>query len=667
MGRTRLLGFIVIVTVAAAWAARIGAQVPPPPPVPPTMRDPASLPQRDPTQSNMRRIPVGTGMISGTVTIADTGQPVRNARVTLNGTTRPPEGLPAGGTAPSVTTMGRGGVPVQVTAGLATGTMSFSRSVLTDAQGQFSFPRLPTGQFSLNASRNQFLPVSYGQRRPSGQGTSIQLGNGQQMKANLQMLRGAVITGTVMGPEGDPQPFAQIRAWRYAMTNGFKRLQQTGGGSTDDRGMYRLSGLQPGQYLVSATPSSSDLMSERTMADSNAVERAIASGAAKPPTAPGLPPFVEVHVTAQPMNPSEGPPGFLQTFYGGTLVASQATMIEIAGNEERPGIDIQVIPVPAATIQGSIVTPLTQGVAVQVALLSEDPTTVGNTMSTRVGAEGRFTFRGVSPGRYTLLAQTVAAPPPMTIVNGVPSPPTLGAPPRLEDNQRLWGRTDVNIDGPASQSVSIALQPGKTISGTVQFEMDRPPDLSRTRLTVTLGFAPTPQLMNVGSPPQAQVGPDGRFTLVGVTPGRYILRAGGGVMKSSVVGGQDTLDFPLDFTGERDVTDAVLTVTDKASELTGLLTDVSGKPAIDFTIIVAPVDPRYWQPASRRVMMTRPDTTGRYTFRSLPPGDYMVAAVTDIDQGTQYDPEFLKAIASASVRVNIGEGAKVAQDLRFER
>ena len=138
-------------------------------------------------------------------------------------------------------------------------------------------------------------------------------------------------------------------------------------------------------------------------------------------------------------------------------------------------------------------------------------------------------------------------------------------------------------------------------------------------------------------------------------------------MKSSVVGGQDTLDFPLDFTGERDVTDAVLTITDKASELTGLLTDVSGKPAVDFTIIVAPVDPRYWQPASRRVMMTRPDTNGRYTFRSLPPGDYMVAAVTDIDQGSQYDPEFLKAIAGSSVRVDIGEAAKVAQDLRVGR
>ena len=56
------------------------------------------------------------------------------------------------------------------------------------------------------------------------------------------------------------------------------------------------------------------------------------------------------------------------------------------------------------------------------------------------------------------------------------------------------------------------------------------------------------------------------------------------------------------------MTDAILTVTDRFSELSGVLTDVAGKPAVDFAIIVAPSDSRYWLPASRRVLMTRPDT-----------------------------------------------------------
>jgi hypothetical protein len=613
-------------------------------------------------------VPVGSAVISGTVSIADTGQPVRGARVTLNGSFRPPESAAGGTSAIPVTpavVSGRGSAPVQVINGMVMGGgMSVSRTVLTDAQGQFSFPRLPAGQFSLNATRNQFLSVTYGQRRPNGPGTTIQLSDGQQMKVALHMSRGGVISGMVIGPDGDPQPFAQVRAMRYVMTNGIKRLQQSGGGSTDDRGIYRLSGLQPGDYIVSATPSTSGL-SERAMNDAQAVEQAIISGAVQPPTAPGMPPTVVVQVSP-PMQPNEGPPGYLPTYYPGTLVASQATPVQIVGNDERIGLDIQVMPVSASTVTGTVVTPLAQGVAVQVSLLPEDPTNATTSMSTRVQQEGRFTFRNVSPGRYTVLAQTVAAQPTMTIVNGVPSPPT-GPPPRLDDTQRLWGRSEVSVDGPTAVSVSIGLQPGRSISGTVLFEMERPPDLARNRFNVMLTPAPSAQMMSVGPAPQAQIGPDGRFTLVGVIPGQYTIRATGGTMKSAMSGGQDTLDFPLDFSGERDVTDAVLTVTDRVSELSGVLTDGAGKPAVDYSIVVAPSDPRFWRPGSRRVMVTRPDTAGRYLFRSLPPGDYMLAAVTDIEVGGQFDPEFLKTLSGNSVRINIMEGGKVTQDVRVAR
>src|SRR5512145_1110443 len=92
MGRIRPLGWIVILTVAAIGAGPTAAQVPPvpPPPPQPVTRDQMPLPQRDPTGQNIRRIPIGTATISGTVTVGDTGQPVRGARVSLNGSTRPP-------------------------------------------------------------------------------------------------------------------------------------------------------------------------------------------------------------------------------------------------------------------------------------------------------------------------------------------------------------------------------------------------------------------------------------------------------------------------------------------------------------------------------------------------------------------------------------------------
>jgi hypothetical protein len=253
----------------------------------------------------------------------------------------------------------------------------------------------------------------------------------------------------------------------------------------------------------------------------------------------------------------------------------------------------------------------------------------------------------------------------MTIINGQPIQPRPPQP-VLTDEQKMWGKSQVSVAGERTVDVSVSLQPARSISGIVVFDMAKPPDLSRSRVSVTITPAPSPQPVNFGSRPQAQVGPDGRFTLTGVVPGRYVLRASGGQMKSSVVSGQDTLDFPLEFTGEHDVTDAVLTLTDQMSELSGILSDSAGKPAVDYMIIAAPSDSRYWVPGSRRVAIARPGPDGRYTFRSLPPGTYQVAAVIDLEPGAQYDPEFLRTVARASWSVTMTEGGKVAQDLRVK-
>ena len=40
----------------------------------------------------------------------------------------------------------------------------------------------------------------------------------------------------------------------FVMRTGEKTLEQAGSATTDDRGMYRIWGLQPGDYVVSAAP-----------------------------------------------------------------------------------------------------------------------------------------------------------------------------------------------------------------------------------------------------------------------------------------------------------------------------------------------------------------------------------------------------------------------------
>ena len=531
--------------------------------------------QRDgpPPPPAVRRIPIGTSTISGTVTAADTGKPIRGARVSVGGTAGTPgaargavlggaPGVVIGGStavAPvgpgGVTPLGRGGVPLAVAAGLS-GT-GLSRTVLTDASGQFSFERLPAGQFTLNVFQSQFLQTAYGQKRPGGQGTAIRLGDGEQLNLTIQMMRGGVITGTVFGEDGEPQRGIQVRGLRYVMTNGVRRLQQTGFASTDDRGVYRLFGLQPGDYLVSATPNASDSsFNDRMNLEMAAIEQAIASGAVQPPAAPGLPSTVAVTVTPpqQFTTPPTPPPAYLPVYASSSLVPSGATTVTIAGGDERAGVDIQTRLAQASQIQGTVATPVEPGIAVQVSLINDDPTMDGvSNNSTRIDQTGKFTFRAIAPGKYTVFAYTMPAPPAISFINGQPVQPTQPtAPPRLTDAQKLWGRASVLVEGQSVVDVNLPLRAARTISGVVVFEMAKPPDLTRTRPTVLLTVAPAAGQMMVAPPPTSvQIEPDGRFTLTGVLPGRYVLRSSGGALKSAVVNGQDTLDFPLEFTGEQ--------------------------------------------------------------------------------------------------------------------
>jgi hypothetical protein len=610
-----------------------------------------------------RMIPVGTASISGVVVASEGGRPIAGARVNVSGSTN--AGSTANGLPLGVGVVGsRGGPGGALNAGSPGAPVLepfVNRAAVTDAGGGFSIERLPAGLFTLTVSRNLFLPFNYGQKRPEGQGTPIPLADGQQLKLNLAMLRGGVITGLVLGVDGQPAANAQVTAWRYVMNSGVKRLGQTSGATADDRGVYRLFNLQPGDYVVGATPNNADLFNRQPSTDT--MESLIASAPVQPPSAPGQPASVTVSMPPAARGPIEAPPGYLPTYFGGAMTRTDATVVHVNAGEERSGIDIATLLVQATNVHGHVAMPAMDNVSVQLSLLSDDPTAQGFS-GTRVGPDGTFTLRDVAPGTYTVLALTVLAPMPMLMRAGGPGGP-VSAPPALTDEQRLWGRAGVTVNGEPSVTVELSLQPGKSISGVVQFETEHPPDLARQRLSVTLANAPASNTPMFGPLPTATVGPDGRFTLAGVTPGRYVLR-GAGNLKSSVVLGRDTLDFPFEVTGDRDITDAVLTVTDKFTDLSGTITDATGKPAYDATVIAAAADPQYWTPGSRRILTSRPGPLGRYAFRNLPPGTYYLAVVTDLEPGGQFDPEFLKTL-TAGVRVTLTEGGKLVQDLRFAR
>jgi hypothetical protein len=135
-------------------------------------------------------------------------------------------------------------------------------------------------------------------------------------------------------------------------------------------------------------------------------------------------------------------------------------------------------------------------------------------------------------------------------------------------------------------------------------------------------------------------------------------------MESAAVGGVDALDFPFEVKGNQNVSNVAVTMTDRQSEISGVVMDNRNQPALDYTLVVFPADSRYWQGVGRRFQTLRPGTDGRYTSRNLPPGEYKIAAVLDIEPGAGTDPAFLQQIESSAERVTLVTGEKKIQDIR---
>jgi len=163
----------------------------------------------------------------------------------------------------------------------------------------------------------------------------------------------------------------------------------------------------------------------------------------------------------------------------------------------------------------------------------------------------------------------------------------------------------------------------------------------------------------------------GKFSFLGVAPDRfrlaYSLNASWSrnwTLKSAVAAGKDVLDGGLEVKPGTDV-ELVVTFTDHPSELTGTLQDTSGRATPDYFIIVFAADEAFWTPASRRVRMIRPGNDGQFSVTGLPPGEYRVAALTDVVNGEWYNPTFLEGLLPASVKVAIIEGQKTTQNLKI--
>jgi hypothetical protein len=111
--------------------------------------------------------------------------------------------------------------------------------------GQFVFSALASGIYLLDAVRDGYFPAAYGQRLPAGRGTPIRVTADSDLFAELRMRHKGAVTGRVLDENGVATAGVSVLAYRARLP-----LRSAGSSVSDDRGVFRIPGLDPGKYWI---------------------------------------------------------------------------------------------------------------------------------------------------------------------------------------------------------------------------------------------------------------------------------------------------------------------------------------------------------------------------------------------------------------------------------
>lgn len=230
-------------------------------------------------------------------------------------------------------------------------------SVLTDTAGRFRFNGLTAGTYQLVARRSGFVSGKFGQTSWDSPGSPVTLGERDSFHAELRLFRPGAVSGEIVDENRVGLPNCPVYAFRIE-----NRPRLVGHATTDDLGRYRISGLQPGEYLIASAG--------RVLEDGT---------------------------------------GLLSTFYGQVVARNEATRIPVYLEEETTGINIR----PVEGTPGTIIGTVLDG-ANAVTLLSD----YGN-LNGEIKAGKSFEFSGLSPGQYEVLAEGGSSGEPMAALERV--------------------------------------------------------------------------------------------------------------------------------------------------------------------------------------------------------------------------------------------------------
>lgn len=514
---------------------------------------------------------VGTARISGRVVAAATGRPIQGARVGLG----------------------------------KLGTTPYTRDTRTDANGVYAFLDLPAGTYSFFATHPTYLEQHFDQPRPLARYRLLELAEGDKLDGiDFKLHRGGVITGVVTDENGEPFPGLRVTALREmvgAMGRSFFPVRAELVIQTDDRGRFRLYGLQPGAYLVLASL----------------------------------------------LRTSDAQLDVGRTYYPGTLNVSDAQTVRVDLTSEAAA-DFSIVAARHARVAGiardSLGNPPPRSVATLISPLGVQYDTIAYS---EIDAGGHFSLENVPPGDHVLQVR----------------PRAYGG--HVTTTSSEWAVMPVTIAGSDVTDLIVTTSSGFTVSGRVTFDTSSiRPAFKGVKVAAHpvdrsgRWMMPSPPAHN------GNVDSEGRFRISGVTGRVHVVPGSplpsGWFFKRALLRGADVTLSGVDVNGDLDGLEVVL--TDRATTVTGTARDPHGTQLKDFIVVFFPAGQFDERDRGRRQRTIRPDPDGVYRIRNLPPGNYLAAAVPvlSLPMGAEWDPAVAQTLAAIATPFALSEGEHLA-------
>jgi protocatechuate 3,4-dioxygenase beta subunit len=456
-------------------------------------------------------------------------------------------------------------------------------NVTTDAEGQFVFAQVVPGVYRVMVRHNRFVPGIYGQKADVfSEGGLLTLKPGEEVKDLLfRLVPSAAIVGQVVDEDGETVPGVEVQALVRASRLPTDRDTPPEGGSlapirtavTNDLGQFRLYGLPPGEYFVSAVDSGMPELSEQNLSGGFGYEIADAPQPKYPPT-----------------------------YYPGTTQPSQAAKVAVRTGDEI-SIEFRLRRVDTYLVSGRVLD--ASGHPVLGANVSISPDDLATEFSSlRYGGEtdsaGRFQIAGVAPGNYSVDAS------------------------RIEDQKQWMAERPVTVSAEDVTGLQLTLLPPVKLSGHITFQ-------GSASLQPGRGIVWLHPVKDRGRHFGAgEIRKDNTFSVEGLLPDAYTISVtpleGDSYLASAHLGTADVLRAGLTITSIDPPGTLDLVISPNGASVEGVVIKAQ-KPVSGASVHIELADAEQGQTLAKADAET--DQYGQFVFHALRPGKYVISAKED--------------------------------------